>query len=135
MTKREQNVEAGRKFGEAVNAAGIVERFFGYIFSYIIILIVGVLFINSSKILAPLGGKVNEELVVLIILFLFALPFYFWERGIRRFRRANGLSIYKNIKAELEQMEFNKMYEKEREMEERAKAAYELKKKKDGLQD
>jgi hypothetical protein len=63
------------------------------------------------------------------------LPLVLWERGIRRFRRANGLSIYKNIKAELEQMEFNKMYEKEREMEKRAKAAYGAKKKKDGLQD
>lgn len=35
MTKREQNVEAGRKFGEAINAAGIIERFFGYLMFYI----------------------------------------------------------------------------------------------------
>lgn len=123
MTKREQNVEAGRKFGEAINAAGIVERFFGYAISYLVVAFVYWTVLMVSEI--HIEGYISSFFLGFI---LPALPFFFWERGIRRFRRANGLSIYKNVKAELEQMEFNKMYEKEREMEERAKAAYEAKK-------
>lgn len=128
MTKQEQNVEAGRKFGEAVNAAGIVERFFGYVVSYIVL--TGILLLLIAMPAEDENALVNkfQFLATAVIFGLPALLMFLWERSIRKFRRANGFSITKNIKAELEQMEFNKMYEKERKMEEQARAAYEAKK-------
>lgn len=42
-----------------------------------------------------------------------ALPFYFWERSIRKFRRANGFSVYGNIREELEQREIDEQVRKE----------------------
>ncbi|HUH42341.1 MAG TPA: SHOCT domain-containing protein [Sulfurimonas sp.] len=112
MTKREQNVEAGRKFGEAINAAGIIERFFGYAILWVILFTIShwiaYLSFNPSDF-----HVVVRRLVGLATIFLPALPFYFWERNIRKFRRANGLSIYKNVKAELEQMELNERIAKE----------------------
>lgn len=41
------------------------------------------------------------------------LPLIFWERSIRKFHRKNGLSIYANIAAELEQREINERVAKE----------------------
>ena len=112
MTKREQNVEAGRKFGEAINAAGIIERFFGYAISWVILFTIAHWIAYLSFEPADFH-VVIRRLVGLATIFLPVIPLVFWERGIRRFRRANGLSIYKNIKAELEQMELNERVAKE----------------------
>lgn len=136
MTKREQNAEAGRKFGAAVNAGGIIERFFGYLVSYAVLVILETLLLLGSssghnaltRFLDGLG-----TLLPIIVLAAPALLMFFWERNVRKFRSKHGLSIYKNVREELEQMEFNKMYEQERDREERARAAYEAKKKNDGV--
>lgn len=114
MTKQQQNVEAGRKFGEAINAAGIIERFFGYLMSYLVLTFLFLTILYLSEILVMKSPGILIQIVgFFLIFFIPAIPLIFWERGIRKFRRANGLSIYKNIKAELEQMEINERVAKE----------------------
>lgn len=62
-----------------------------------------------------------EVIMLFVVLIPVAIPFIFWERNIRKFRRQHGLSIYKDVRKEMEQIEFNEMYEKEQ----KAKEAYE----------
>lgn len=132
MTKREQNAEAGRKFGAAVNAAGIIERFFGYLVSYAVLVVILALLVGMTGNDHNAFARGLKEYGTLVMLFVFVVPallMFLWERGVRKFRREHGLSIYKNVKKELEQIEFNEAYEQERDREERARAAYETKKK------
>lgn len=131
-------------FAAGIQTGGLGARLLGYIIFFIptsLVYVFGVLLpskffgglLDFSK--NPPENIITSALAFVAIFTPIILIFFFWERSIRKFRRKHGLSIYKNVREELEQMEFNKMYEKEREMEERAKAAYEGKKKKDGLQD
>lgn len=128
MTRQEQNAEAGRKFGEAVNAGGIVDRFLGYLVSYVVLVVILVLLLLGSSSSSNAFTRFMNELGILLPVLVFITPallFFFWERGIIKFRRANGLSIYKNIREELEQMKFNEEYAKEA----KAREAYEASKK------
>ena len=67
---------------------------------------------------APEKGITNVEIInfifVVFCMFLLPLfPFILWERSVRKFRRENNLSIYKNIEKELEQFEFDSIAKKE----------------------
>lgn len=52
-------------------------------------------------------------IALLITLLPLALPFILWERSIRKFRRSHGLSVYGNIREELEQREIDERVKKE----------------------
>ncbi len=116
-----------------IQTGGFGARLFGYAIFYIpvtLMLFFAAMFIEEQHRFAPTGIKfIDITLFLSFIALTPALVLSFWEKSIRKFRRKNGLSVYGNIREELEQMQFNKMYEKEKEMEERARAAYEAKKK------
>lgn len=89
-----------------IKNGGIFPRFFVYILCYLFlyIFIVATMprgFANNFTDLPPL---VNNW----ILLFLPLIPFIFIESRVRKFRRANGLSIWKNITEDLKQLEVDK---------------------------
>lgn len=108
--------------GLTIKTGGFVARLFGYAVFYVVITIFYITILYLSGIHLP-GTKIMFINYILLISTLFvipAIPFIFWEKKVRKFRRENGLSVYGNIEKELEQMEFNELYAKEM----KAKEAY-----------
>ena len=110
--------------GGVIKTGGFAARLFAYAVYYIPITLVYVWIMIMSK----AGGAINlsfladfipetEATSALVILIIFllppVLPFLFIERSVRKFRRKNGLSVYKNIEGELAQMEVNERVAKE----------------------
>jgi len=122
-----KNASALTLFAKGIDTGSFGGRLFGYLMFYVVFTSVNLLFLMISKDYM-VGYKFGFFLSFFLAFGWTALPFIFWERSIRKFRRKHGLSIYKNVREEMEQIEFNKMYEKERAMEERAREAYEAKK-------
>lgn len=104
-----------------IQIGGFKTRLIGYFIFFI-----PVFFISISLYIATdsFGGLLDftnflprnnfGRTIALLITFLTpALPFYFWEKSIRKFRRKNGLDIYKDISAELGQREINERVAKE----------------------
>lgn len=79
MTKREQNVEAGRKFGAAVNAGGIVERFLGFVLVFGLIIFFSFLFLIAADSFLDkfLGNGMLRTGVVVGLFLLFLCLFLF----------------------------------------------------------
>lgn len=113
--------------GLTIKTGGFIARLFGYAVFYVVITVFYLTIAYLSGINLPWSGvKIFDALLLFFYtLFIPAIPFIFWEKSVRKFRRENGLSVYGNIEKELEQMEFNELYAKEM----KAKEAYEASKK------
>lgn len=108
-------------------AAGMIQtgsfgaRLFGYAIFYIPITLVYVILLMTPeakqlKVLfefVPKGGFFADAIALFIVFAPTAVPFILWEKSIRKFRRKNGLSVYGDIKEELEQREINERVAKE----------------------
>lgn len=131
MANEMKNASALTLFAKGIVTGSFGGRLFGYLMFYILLVIFTSLLLIISDAASPSAGNISVFFGVFLIILVYispALPFIFWERSVRKFRRGHGLSIYKNVREEMEQIEFNKIYEKERAMEERAREAYEAKK-------
>ncbi len=113
---------------EKVDAGSFGARLFGYIIFYSFLVFGIFLFLMAADSFLDkfLGNGMLRSF--LMVAFWLILPFLFmvmWEKNIRKFRRKNGLSIYKDVREEMEQMKFNEEYAKEA----KAREAYEASKK------
>ena len=108
--------------GAAAIASGIQTgpfryRVVGYIMFYIpvaFVLFVGAALFEQKHRFVPTGVQSIDITLFLILVFMgAALPFIFWERSIRRFRRNNNLSVYGDIREVLEQREIDERVRKE----------------------
>lgn len=136
MTKDMRNAGAGALFAAGIQTGGFGARLFGYFLFYVPAVLVFFLILFASK---GFGGIIDltflpKNLIGYTIFALFfllppAIPFILWEKSIRKFRRKNGLSVYGNIKEELEQMKFNEEYAKEA----KAREAFETSKSSDKM--
>ncbi|WP_170175807.1 SHOCT domain-containing protein [Sulfurimonas crateris] len=133
-----KNAGAATLFAAGIQTGGFGARLFGYFLFFIpaSLLYIFVIFIPSKGFGGILDFSKNPpENIITITLAIIAisapviLPFVLWERSIRKFRRKNGLSIYKNVREELEQIEFNKEYAKEA----KAREAFETSKSSDKM--
>jgi hypothetical protein len=102
--------------GKLIKTGGFIARLFGYAFFYVpigvVLLITAAL--GGAKDIVRIFGIPNTDLAISIVLFGgLAIPFVLWEMSIRRFRRKHGLSIWKNVSAELEQMAIDEQVAKE----------------------
>lgn len=133
MTKDMRNAGAGALFAAGIQTGGFGARLFGYLLFYVPTAIVYLIILIASRGFGgildfsknPPENIITITLAVAILVLPTVLPFFLWERNIRKFRRKNGLSIYKDVREELEQMKFNEEYAKEA----KAREAYEASKK------
>lgn len=120
MAANKEYVQDGKKLANSIESGGFKARLFGYFAFYVPATFAYIIILMASR---GFGGIINLTSLphnifgyTLFSSFLFlipALPFIFWERSIRKFRRANGLSVYENIAAELEQREIDDRVAKE----------------------
>lgn len=61
----------------------------------------------------PPENIITATFAIILIFSPVIFIFIFWERSIRKFRRAHGLNIYKNVAVEMEQIEINERVAKE----------------------
>lgn len=106
-----------------IQTGGFGARLFGYVMFYIAFTFVNLMLLMISKDYMA-GYNFGFMLSFFLAFGWTAIPPFFIEKGIRKFRRKNGLSVYGNIREELEQMKFNKEYAKEA----KAREAYEASK-------
>lgn len=110
--------------GQTIREGGFIARLFAYAFFYVpLTAVYAWLMIMSNEkgtgevfFLAQLLPKTEMTGVIIGLMFTLlppAIPFILWERSVRKFRRKHGLSIWKNITAELEQMEVDQRVAKE----------------------
>lgn len=112
---------------EKVDAGSFGVRLVGYLVFYVLLSFTILLLIFLAGKNVPIGATSSFKIIITHV-FLWGgsiIPFILWERNIRKFRRKNGLSIYKDVREEMEQLEFNKEYAKEA----KAREAYEASKK------
>ena len=94
--------------------AGFMARLAIYAFFFIPLYLVGVWLMLMSDAEWTKSGLTGVMIIdSSIFIMIFASPFILWERSVRKFRRKHGLSIWKNIAAELEQMEVDQRVAKE----------------------
>ncbi|MDQ1340872.1 MAG: hypothetical protein QG567_2030 [Campylobacterota bacterium] len=100
--------------GQTIREGGFIARLFAYAFFYVPFYLIGAWLIIMTDAEWTKGSTFgNSTLDMLFGMFVFAIPFILWERSVRKFRRKHGLSIWKNIAAELEQMEVDQRVAKE----------------------
>ncbi|MDO9266955.1 MAG: SHOCT domain-containing protein [Sulfurimonas sp.] len=110
--------------GQTIREGGFIARLFAYAFFYVPLTAVYAWLMIMSKSLSkidlsfltnffPINDFTGTIIVFAIFLLPTAIPFILWERSVRKFRRKHGLSIWKNITAELEQMEVDQRVAKE----------------------
>lgn len=124
--------ETKAALGMAIATGGFKTRLFGYFIFYILLIILTSLFLIISGATSPSAGNISIFFGILLIFLVYilpAFPFILWEKSIRKFRRKNGLSVYGDIKEELEQIKFNKEYAKEA----KAREAFETSKSSDRM--
>ena len=104
-----------------IRVSGFAGRLFGYVVFYVPITLMWI-WISTANGLDDYNtwggyGYINKSLVsffVISIMFLpTTVPFIFWERSIRSFRRKHNLSVWNNVSAELEQMAIDERVAKE----------------------
>ena len=100
-----------------IESGGLGARLFGYAMYYIplvfIAIIIAALYEETHRFI-PTGIKTIDTILFLMLVSTISIfPFIFWERSIRKFRRKHGLSVYGNIREELEQMEIDERVKKE----------------------
>ncbi|OHD99640.1 MAG: hypothetical protein A3J26_07950 [Sulfurimonas sp. RIFCSPLOWO2_02_FULL_36_28] len=94
--------------------AGFMARLAIYAFFFIPLYLVGVWLMLMSDAEWTKSGLTGVMIIdSSIFIMIFASPFILGERSVRKFRRKHGLSIWKNISAELEQMEVDQRVAKE----------------------
>lgn len=121
MAKNEiNNANTATLFAMGIQTGGFKTRLVGYMMLYIPVAFVyfwifvlskGFGLIDFTKFLPD--NSFGVTIALLMVLLPPALPFIFWERSIRSFRRKNGLSVYGNIREELEQREIDERVRKE----------------------
>ena len=100
--------------GQTIREGGFIARLFAYAFFFIPLYLVGVWLMLMSDAEWTKSGLTGVMIIdSSIVIMIFASPFILWERSVRKFRRKHGLSIWKNIAAELEQMEVDQRVAKE----------------------
>ncbi|MDD5373308.1 MAG: hypothetical protein PHO62_07790 [Sulfurimonas sp.] len=107
--------------GAAAIASGIQTgpfkyRVAGYIMFYIPLAFVYIMFLYTSEVHFLKLNKpslITELALLFVVMLPPALPFIFWERSIRKFRRNNNLSVYGDIREVLEQREIDERVRKE----------------------
>ncbi|MDO9267073.1 MAG: SHOCT domain-containing protein [Sulfurimonas sp.] len=103
--------------GQTIREGGFIARLFAYAFFYVPLTAVYAWLTIMSKITFLKLENPSFALELLLVFFFIllppAIPFILWERSVRKFRRKHGLSIWKNITAELEQMEVDQRVAKE----------------------
>ena len=95
---------------KGVQAGGVIMRLFGYMTFYVPIAIVlfFIAAIGGAKDIVRLFGIPDTDLAISLVLFGgLAVPFILWEVVILRYRKKNGLSLWKNIEEDLLQMAVN----------------------------
>ena len=101
--------ETSKAIGEGLKVGSFGVRLFFYIFIGIIISLILIFLVTMPQ--NPVFSDnvmINDIISTLVI---FGVPFlipYLMEKSIRKFRRKNGLSIYKNITEDLKQLEVDK---------------------------
>lgn len=122
MAVNKEYVQDGKKLANSIESGGFKARLFGYfvffiptsIFYVFVVLLPSKFFgglLDFSK--NPPENIITITLAGVTIFAPIILIFIFWERSIRKFRRANGLSVYGNIAAELEQRGIDERVAKE----------------------
>ena len=101
--------ETSKAIGEGLKVGSFGVRLFFYIIFYIILF-----FMLLFAISMPQNPIFSDNIMINTIIsysVIFGVPFlipYLMEKSIRKFRRKNGLSIYKNITEDLKQLEVDK---------------------------
>lgn len=102
------------EIAKGINKGGFGARLFGYLMFYIPVFFIFMTILYTSEILVMKNPGLFIQIIgFCLIFFIPSVPFILWERSIRKFRRKHGLSIYKNVREELEQMEINERVAKE----------------------
>ncbi|MCK9455195.1 hypothetical protein [Sulfurimonas sp.] len=115
MAKDMKNAGAMSLFAAGIQTGGLMARMFGYMAFYTLLVFIVIMLVYITSENVPVGEE-DSFIIILANTLIWGgstLPFVFWERSIRKFRRKHGLSIYKNVREELEQMEINERVAKE----------------------
>lgn len=109
MVHQKQDVYA--MLGKGMDVAGFGGRLAAYFIIFILInlfLLFGLLISDSNAAFIHLEPYLsNNDSNTIVSMILSALPCILWELRIRHFRKKHGLSIYKNIYEDLQQMKVN----------------------------
>jgi len=101
--------ETAKAIGTGINTGGFGIRLFFYIFIGIIMSFILLLLMGMPKNPVFSNNVMINDIISLSVIFgVPFLIFYLKEKGIRKWRRENGFSIYKDIKEEIKQAEVDK---------------------------